>query len=561
MARCRRRAWTIARAMFYSHAMPPRKPDSPDLHALIKELEQENAALRRGLETLHHAQDRLRDTEQRLREVIDHAPIVVFAIDAGGVFTLSEGRGLQALGLEPGQVVGMSAFEVYSDFPQIVKNLRACLEGHLINDVVEVKTLVFESLYVPRRDASGRIVGVSGVAWNVTARVRAEEMARDLEAQLRQSQKMETVGTLAGGIAHDFNNILSPILGYADLALLDIPPGHPARDDIEQVMKAARRARGLVEQILIFSRRSDQVMRPVQLHLVVNEALKLIRSMLPSSIELSQRIEKEGDTVLADAGQMHQVVMNLTTNAVHAMRNTGGVLRVVLGHREIDAGTAEKLGDLVPGSYVVLSVIDHGEGMDADTRNRVFEPFFTTKRPGEGTGLGLSVVHGIMHSHGGAIDVQSEPGKGSTFTVYIPSAPARAETEAPAEISEAGGGGEHVLIVDDEPAIVALLRRMLETRGFRVSSFTSSRDALAAFRREPDAFDAVITDQTMPRMSGLELTRAMHDIRGDIPVILSTGYLDGVAENEAGHDLAGVATKPFDTATIVGLLRKALDRA
>src|SRR5262249_42748555 len=228
-------------------------------------------------------------------------------------------------------------------------------------------------LYVPRRDPSGEVSGVSGVAWDVTDRVRAELTARDLEAQLRQSQKMETVGTLAGGIAHDFNNILSPLLGYADLALSDLPAGHPAREDLEQVLKAARRARDLVKQILIFSRRGTPTRQPVQLHLVVNDTLNLIRSMLPSNIELSQRVINQEDTVLGDPAQMPQVIMNPATNAAYAMRNKGGVLRVELGREEID-GERSRNPDVAPGTYVVLSVIDQGEGMDSAVLNRVFEP-------------------------------------------------------------------------------------------------------------------------------------------------------------------------------------------
>jgi PAS domain S-box-containing protein len=524
--------------------MTPRKPESP------------RATDARMLDEL----SRLRDTEQRLRAVIEHAPIIVFATDRDGVFTLSEGRGLTSLGLAPGQVVGQSAFDVYRDFPQIVRNLHDCLAGKSVNEVVQVGDAVYEVLYVPKRNDAGDVAGISGVAWDVSARVRAEINARDLEAQLRQSQKMETVGTLAGGIAHDFNNILSPIMGYADLALGDLPAKHPARDDIEQVLKAARRARDLVKQILVFSRRGDQIRQPVQLHLVVNETLKLIRSMLPSNIELSQRVMNQGDTVLADPGQMHQVILNLATNAAYAMRGKGGVLRVELAREELDAERARNL-DVAPGTFVMLSVTDQGEGMDAATRHRVFEPFFTTKRPGEGTGLGLSVVHGIVHSHGGAIDIKSAPGEGATLRIYFPAAEAREESIVEPGATPATGGGEHILIVDDEPAIVALLKRMLESRGFRVTAYSSSEEALACFRDRADQFDAVITDQTMPRMSGTQLARAVHELRPDTPVVLTTGYVDDAAHRDGGREIAGVAVKPYDAAAITTVLRKVLDRS
>jgi PAS domain S-box-containing protein len=523
------------------------------------ELARENEELRKALEESRHAHAGFRETAKRLRSVVENAPVLVFATDAKGIFLLCEGHALQTLGRRPGQVVGMSAFDVYRDYPEVLAHVRSCLAGNMVNTVVRLNEAVFEVLYVPQRDDAGVVTGLAGVAWDVTARAHAQDAARDLEAQLRQAQKMEMVGTLAGGIAHDFNNILSPILGFSELAMTELPEGHRARDDIEQVMKAARRARDLVKQILIFSRRSDQVKRPVQLHLVLNEALKLIRSMFPSNIEISQHIENQGDTVMADASQLHQVIMNLAINAAYAMREKGGVLRIELVRREIDEATARAVG-LKPGPFVVFSVIDEGEGMDEATRARVFEPFFTTKRPGEGTGLGLSVVHGIVHSHRGGIEVTTAPGVGSTFRTYFP-ATATKVRDAEAPRTDPGRGGEHILIVDDEPAIVSLLQKMLELRGYRVTAFSSSEDALARFKEDPAVFDAIITDQTMPRMSGLELASAVHETRGDIPIVLTTGYVDRTALRDLGRDIAGVSPKPFDAVAITTILRDALDRA
>jgi len=541
--------------------MAPRKPTSSGPPGHTSHLERENEALRKALKEAAAAQDQLRETEQRLRAVIDHAPIVVFATDADGMFTLSEGRGLWALGLSPGQVVGRSAFDIYADYPQIVANLRACLAGNIVNEVVQVGKLVFETLYAPRRDEAERVTGMSGVAWDVTARVRAEITAHELEGQLRQSQKMETIGTLAGGIAHDFNNILSPIMGYADLALADLSAEHPARNDIEQILQAARRARDLVKQILIFSRRGDQTKRPVQLHLVVNDALKFIRSMLPANIELSQHIINRSDTILADPGQMYQVIMNLATNATHAMRLNGGVLRVELARETIDATRARAVGGVQAGAHVVLSMTDKGEGMDKATKERIFEPFFTTKRPGEGTGLGLAVVHGIVHSHGGGIEVVSTPGQGTTFRAYFPAAPPHEEIESATTADGEVRGHEHILIVDDEPAIATLLQRMLESRGFRTTAFSSSEEALAQFRATPESFDAVVTDQTMPRINGLQLARAVHELRPDTPVVMTTGFVNEAAQGEREPDISGIVVKPFDALTITGLLRRALDRS
>jgi two-component system, cell cycle sensor histidine kinase and response regulator CckA len=532
-----------------------------------EETVRERDALRRQVDTLQAeleeyrtAQVPLRDTEQRLRALVDQAPIVVFAIDRDGIFTLSEGRGLEALGLRAGQVVGQSAYEIYKETPRIVDNVRRCLAGESINEIVNVGPLVFESIYTPRRDIHGFVAGVSGVAWDVTQRVRAEDSAKALEIQLLQAQKLETIGTLAGGIAHDFNNILSPIIGYTEIAVDQLAPDHPVRADLEQVMSAAHRAKELVRQILVFARGGSEERKPLQLHLVVHEALRLIRSTLPSTIEISQRVASRGDTVVADAAQMHQVIMNLCTNAAHAMRDAGGVLRVELGAENVPESTATRSAGLNPGAYVVLTVRDQGVGMDSPTMARVFEPFFTTRRSGEGTGLGLSVVHGIVHSHGGVVTVESVVGKGSTFRVYFPSAPPRA-AEAASEVgSVLVGRGEHVLVVDDEPDVAQLLERMLVARGYKVTSFTSSEEALAAFRSEPNEFRAVITDQTMPRLTGIELARRLKALRPAVPVILTTGYGETVASTPVGAGVDAVAGKPLDAASLAQTLHRMLAR-
>jgi PAS domain S-box-containing protein len=539
--------------------MKPARKDAvpPDTESLRRELDE----LRALVAELREREAAARDTEQRLRAVVQSAPIVLFAMDAEGRFTLSEGKGLAALGLKPGEVVGLSAFDVYRDTPQIIENLRACLKGEVVNDVVHVGDHAFEALYSPRRDAAGKVEGVDGLAWDVTERFRAEATARRFETQLLQAQKIETIGTLAGGIAHDFNNILSPILGYTDIAMDLLEKGHPAREDLQQVLNAAGRARELVHQILIFARGGDQQKRPVQLHLVVQEALKLIRATLPTTIEISQRIANRGDTVLADPGQMHQVIMNLCTNAAHAMRANGGTLRVTLERQTVDSEEAPAISGIMPGTYVVLTVEDTGEGMPEAILARVFEPFFTTKPSGEGTGLGLSVVHGIVHSHGGTITAESRPGAGSVFRVFLPAVVT--ETSARPAGPEAGGTvhGEHVLVVDDEPEIVRMLSRMLESRGYRVTAFSSSEQALGEFRRSPSAFDAIITDQTMPRITGVALARAVREIRPDLPVIITTGYGEKVTSESLARDVAGFAAKPFDAATLTATLRRVLDAA
>ncbi|HEX5133674.1 MAG TPA: ATP-binding protein [Candidatus Krumholzibacteria bacterium] len=537
---------------------PPSRDTSPqDADALRREVKE----LRELLATYRANESTARDTALRLRALVDNAPVVLFALDSEGRFTLSEGRGLEPLGLVPGQVVGLSAYDVYRDAPQVIDQLDRSLAGDPVNEIVTVNGRIFESLYTPRIDPDGRVAGVDGLAWDVTARYQAEESARALETQLLQAQKIETIGTLAGGIAHDFNNILSPILGYTDIAMDQLEEGHPAREDLRQVLNAAGRARELVQQILIFARGGDQQKRPVQMHLVVQEALKLIRATLPTTIEISQRVVNRDDVVMADAGQMHQVIMNLCTNAAHAMRENGGVLRIELEQTRLHAPGITGHPAFPAGNYVVLTVQDHGEGMRADVLARAFEPFFTTKPSGEGTGLGLAVVHGIVHSHGGAIAVESRPAHGSTFRVFLPAA----GKTVPAPDAEPGRGavgrGEHILVVDDEVEITRMLKRMLESRGFRVTAFVSSEQALRAFRQDPSQFDALISDQTMPRLTGLALAKTIRIENRILPIIITTGFGEKLAVDDASKDVTAFAAKPFDASTLTALLRRVLDEA
>ncbi len=491
--------------------------------------------------------------------MVEHAPVVIFTTDKAGTFTLSEWYGLTMLGLKPGEVVGRSVFDVYAAHPKICEDLRACLNGELIIALVPVNGVTWESMYVPKVDADGIVTGVSGVAWDVTARIQADETSRAFEHSLRHRQKMEMVGTLAGGIAHDFNNIIAPILGYAELALLGLAPDHPVLADVEQIRRAARRARELVEQILVFSRRSDQAKTPVRMRRLVNEALQLVHSMVPANVDVQMDVEVKDDLVVANAVQIHQVVMNIAINAIHAMRNSGGTLHVGLTCTEFERPAASERG-LSPGPYLMLTVTDHGEGMDEATRARVFEPFFTTRRASGGSGLGLSVVHGIVHSHGGIVEVKSSPGRGSTFVVYLPAATMAALEQAVEEPAQPTRGHGRVLVVDDEPLIVSLLHRLLETFGFHVTGFTSADLALVHFRREPDAFDAIVTDRAMPRMSGLDLARAVHQIRPSLPIILVTGFLEAEGREEVDPVFAGVLTKPFDAASAVRMVQDSVRR-
>jgi PAS domain S-box-containing protein len=364
------------------------------------------------------------------------------------------------------------------------------------------------------------------IAFAIEMRKREHERQL-LEQQLAQSQKMEAIGQLAGGIAHDFNNILSAIVGNTELVRLDLSPDHPALTSIKEILSAGQRAKELVQRILAFSRPQPQQLRPILLQPVLDEAIRLLRATLPAGVELLFDAERWSPTVRADASQIHQIVLNLVTNAWHAMEHDIGRIAVHLKACRVDESLCSTHPELQPGPHVCLSVADSGKGMDTPTLSRIFEPFFTTKQAGQGAGLGLSVVHGIVRSHGGAIVVHSEPGKGTTFQVYFPAIEAEAAAicrDAPA-VPSIMGRGECILYVDDEEPLVYLATRFLQRFGFRVEGYSSALNAVNAFRADPQRYDLVITDYNMPGMSGMDVARQVLQVRPDAPIVLASGYL------------------------------------
>ena len=383
---------------------------------------------------------------------------------------------------------------------------------------------------------------------------------RQMQNRLARSEKFQALGQMASGVAHDFNNILSAIMGYAEMAQYDIPEKNRARQSIEQVLKASNRAEDLVKQILTFSRQSEQERKPMQLHYIVKEALKLIRASLPTTIDIRQNISTNGTTILADPTQIHQILMNLATNAHHAMREKGGVLEVALAPVELDSNEVAAYPDLKPGSYLKLSMSDTGPGMDLSTKERIFDPYFTTKEKGVGTGMGLSVVHGIVKGHDGAIAVFSEPGKGTTFHVLFPRIEKEIEYKAEA-LEPLPLGNERILFVDDEKALVDLGKKMLERLGYKVFPRTSSIEALEAFRADPRKFDLVITDMTMPNMTGDELAEEIMAIRSDTPIILCTGFSERITKEIAEEmGIREFAMKPLLMSDLAKIIRKVLDK-
>ena len=400
------------------------------------------------------------------------------------------------------------------------------------------------------------------VTSDITERKAAEAARASLQGQLRESQKMEAIGTLAGGIAHDFNNIIATILGNTDLARQDAGTNAAVLESLEEIRKSGTRARDLVQQILSFSRREPTQRKPLHPAPVVEAAARLLRATLPARVALRVDCDASLPAVLADKTQIEQVLINLANNAVQAMRDAPGHIDIRLDSVVLDAQTVldhPELHDLhvgAPGRTVRLAVSDDGPGMQAETLARIFEPFFTTKPVGEGTGLGLSVVHGIVQAHEGAIVVASQPGKGTTFTLYLPIAAPMPGVPAPGVPQR---GGRHVLYLDDDVALVSLVKRLLERRGIRVSAHSSQRAALDALRADPAAFDLLLTDYNMPEMSGLDVAREARSIRADLPIAIASGFIDEALRAQAAaagvHQLIFKASAVEDfCATIEGLL-------
>ncbi|MBI9084672.1 MAG: response regulator [Desulfobacterales bacterium] len=385
---------------------------------------------------------------------------------------------------------------------------------------------------------------------------------RRAETRLQQSQKMKAIGTLAGGIAHDFNNILAAIMGYTEMSLMDTDEASSVHRRLTNVLKATNRAKELIHQILTFSRQNDPEIRPMAPLPIIKETIKMMRASLPATVEIRQRIPASSAMIMADPDHIHQILMNLCTNASQAMAKNGGTLELRMTEVDFDTETAHRDQDLLPGKYLKLTVADTGRGMDRAELEQIFDPYFTTKQTvdGDGSGLGLSVVHGIIHSHGGTIAVNSELGTGTTVDVFFPiiepakTDPAAVKTPIPL-------GRERILFVDDEQALADVGLQMLQRLGYHVVPRTSSVEALEAFRAHPDRFDLVVTDQTMPNMTGTELAREIHRIRPDIPIILCTGFSEKFpGELGPGIGIDDFLFKPIALRDFADTIRRVLDQ-
>jgi PAS domain S-box-containing protein len=522
------------------------------------ELAAANQLLQREVAERQRTAVALRDSEEQYRHLVENINDVIYATDAQGVLTYVSPAVEAQSGYTPADLIGhmFTDYVYWEDRQRVLQQFEQRLAGHVEPSEYRVVTRAGEIRWIrssSRPIAQGDyVMGVQGVYIDITEQ-------RGLEEQLRQAQKMEALGTLAGGIAHDFNNLLGIILGNTELALLEMPEGQPTRRHLEPIHQACLRARALVRQILSFSRKTPQALQLCPFGPIVQESLALMRALIPTTIDLRLAMTATADVVLADPVQLQQVVINLVTNAAQAMEPAGGVLEVRLGDLMLDEAAARR-HDLWPGAYVSLTVRDTGCGIEPTVMARIFDPYFTTKEVGKGTGMGLAVVHGIVKHHGGAISAQSALGQGALFQVYLPVREAATILASPQTVS-LSLGQERILFIDDESALVSMVKEYLEGLGYEVVTETSSRAAFALFVGQSDRFDLVITDMTMPGMTGKELAHELRRIRPDIPIILCTGFSPHL--NEEQTTAIGMCTllrKPFVLQELAETIRALLQK-
>ncbi len=519
---------------------------------LVHKLEQ------KMLEAEASARD-LEEEKRRFKRLVDELPIGVILLDRNGLFRYVNPRFTFLFGYTLEELPDLTAWRLkaYPDAGYRENVTRRWQEAKSSGSLPESWMVRIKC-----RDGAIRQVRIHPSFLEngdqVVTFVDVSDQVR-MEANLRQAQKMEAIATLAGGIAHDFNNILAAIMGFAELATHEIPAGSVAAEHLRGILPAAERAKQLVGKILAFSRQSEQERVPLALHLVVEEVLSFIRSALPATIEIRREIERDC-VAFADATQIHQVVMNLCTNAFHAMKDRGGVLLVRLKRVTLSADQTKLLPGLAPGEYAKLTVQDTGCGMTPEILAKIYNPYFTTKGDGEGTGLGLSISHGIIESHLGVIDVASEPGVGTTFDVYLPQMESLPETLGEAGEEPIPCGHERLLFVDDDAGLTFLVREMLRLQGYRVETCTAGPEALELVRSDPLAFDLVITDLFMPQMTGYELAAEILRLRSDMPLILCSGTATAqVASRAETCGFREFISKPFSRRDLAVAVRRVLD--
>ena len=510
----------------------------------------------------------LKESEEKYRTILENIKDVYFRTDMKGNVLLISPSGVKMFGYDTmEEAMNLNiARDIYQNPEERDVFLRKLVaDGAVINYETTLKRkdgtlligetnsrLIYNDAHEP--------IAVEGLLRDITQRIKAEEERKKLETQLLQAHKMEAIGTLSGGIAHDFNNILSPIMIHSEMAMMDLPPDSSVQFNLKEIFKAGERARDMVRQILTFSRKKNPEKMAIKMGSVLKEATRLLRSSIPTVIEIRHDIETEADTIFADSTQIHQVIFNLCTNASHAMREKGGVLKIELDDLYLDSSAIRQFTCLNPGSYLRLTVSDTGDGIDPENIDKIFEPYFTTKDIGEGTGMGLAATHGIVKSHGGDIVCESAPGKGTTFRVLFPKFEGEI-TQDPEDIVRFQPGTERILFVDDEKTAVDAFQSMLGNLGYKVTARTSSVEALKAFQNNPESFDLIITDMTMPNMTGKELAKELMSIRQDIPIILCTGFSDQMDAKRAEEmGIRAFVMKPILMREIANTIRDVLDK-
>jgi len=578
------------------------KPSYEQLEQRVKALTRETLDSKRQLEVLQNRLTRLenetdmavvlekmnqeitgrRETEEKLAEskkmldsIVSSVPDIIYRLDPQGRITFIS-QTVTEYGYAPADLIGQSIYDIVhpEDRDSVrtriderrtgnrrTRNLEVRLMNKLFDDAAPGKTnsgysvflLGAEGLYEASDHQGRHFIGTQGIVRDITER-------KQLESQLQEAQKMEAIGTLAGGIAHDFNNILGTIIGYAEMIeMFDVPENGKVRDRLKYILASAYRAKDLVQQILTFSRRTEQDKVQVALTPILKDIIKFLRASLPATIKINAQYDADNSSVLGDSTQLYQVIMNLCTNAAHAMGKKGGILEVNLSDVHFDSIDSGQQAELEPGAYILVGVQDTGDGMTPDMLDRIFEPFFTTKRRGEGTGLGLSVVHGIVKGMHGAISVHTQKGEGSLFKVYLPRYEGWKDQPGSEKFPRMVRGKGRILFIDDEQPLVDFAREVLTGLGYEVVALTSSPEALKHFSQQPNTFDLVIADLTMPDLTGLELAEAIMGLRPDIPVILCTGFADPAnAEKAREMGIAEVIKKPFGVQEFGETIRRVL---
>lgn len=528
--------------------------------------EELNCAFVQDISSRLQTESEFKREAERIKAIYSTEPECIKTVSLEGQLLEMNPAGLRLIEADSlQQVVGLSVFQLIHPedlpaFKELHQHVAQGDTGTLEFRIVGLKGSHrwMETHSVPLRDASGKIGSVLSVTRDVTARRQAEADHRFLATQLQQAQKMDAIGTLAGGIAHDFNNILGAIMGYLDLARMDAGEGLPVEDSLTEIRKAADRAKSLVRQILTFSRQEPHEHDVVDLAAIVSEATRFLRSTISTVVSIEVCIDPSPPPVLADANQIHQVLVNLCTSAFHALEDRPGTIRIHLSSVQLDAEPANRIEGLSAGEYSCLTVTDNGKGMDEATLQRIFEPFFTTKKTGQGTGLGLSVVHGIVHSHRGAISVTSKPGEGSAFSVYLPAAAARYRLPMPPELP-VEGKGQRILVLDDDLPLNRVTTRTLERLGYQVTSCDAPREAVEAIRENPRRFHAVITDYELPGMSGLDVAAEMLSINPEIRILMCSGYLKCETRDQAmALGVQRILPKPCEVGTLSRTLSELL---